>query len=312
MSQGQATTLTAPAEPAVQDRPPPWEAAETARGGNGKLRALGLLVVGAVGAVVAWDLRRRGLPDLDLNAAGEYAPHLLLAAPLLAGLGMLAGRRPPTWAGLLLGAGAWFVLGAVWSVRWLVAAGGRLLNGDDPLEFATALTWVPYTALVVLGLVVLLTVLALRAHPARTSCHTGGHRLLTLGAAFVALLGPLWVLALVPAVGLGARRPHRTAAVAWAGWVIQGVVALALAANGEIPSSGLPALVLHPDAPTAVLLGVPLLLVAAFAGALATLPAAACRVEEPLFADAPTSTIDWPDPEERGPISERYGPISER
>jgi hypothetical protein len=305
LSQGQITTLTAPAGPAVHDRSPPWEApAETARGGNGKLRVLGLVAVGTVGAVVAWDLRRRGLPELD--EAAEFAPHLLLATPLLAGLGMLAGRRPPTWAGLLLGAGAWSVLGAVWSVRWLVAAGGRLVGGsEDPLEFAKGLTWVPYTALVVLGLVVLVTVLALRAHPARTSCRTGGHRLLTFGAAAVALLGPLWVLALVPAMGLGARRPHRTAAVAWAGWVIQGVVALTLAANGEIPSSGLPALVLHPDAPTAVLLGVPLLLVAAFAGALATLPAEACRWDEPLRAYAPTSPIDWPEPEERGPLSDR-------
>ena len=280
------------------------------RHGNGRLRLLGVVTVVVIGAIVAWDLRRRGLPAL--RELGEFAPHLLLAAPLLAGLGMLAGRRPPTWAGLLVGAGTWSVLGAVWSGRWLVDAAGKLLDGSpDPKEFATGLTWVPYVALVVLGLVVLVTVLVLRGHPSRTACRTRGHQALTLVTALVALLGPLWLLALVPAMAVGLRRPHRTAAVTWAGWVVQGVVALTLAANGDIPSSGQPALLLHPDAPTTLLLCLPLVVVAALAGALATVPPAACRVDEPVEFYAPPApepaagatapgAIAWPTPNDAG------------
>lgn len=287
-----------------------WGATDVSeRRGNGRLRFLGLVTVVVIAGTVAWDLRRRGLPaPAEL---GEFAPHLLLAAPLLAGLGMLAGRRPPTWAGLLVGAGAWSVLGAVWSGRWLVDAAGRLLDGSpDPKEFATGLTWVPYTALIILGLVVLVTVLALRGHPSRTACHTRGHQALTLVTAVAALLGPLWLLALVPAMAVGLRRPHRTAAVTWAGWVVQGVAGLALAANGDIPSSGQPALVLHPDAPTTLLLSLPLVVVAALAGALATLHPAACRVDEPVElyapppppapADPARGAIAWPTPTQAG------------
>lgn len=229
-----------------------------------------------VAGVVAWDVRRRGLPAL--REVEAFAPHLLLVAPLLAGAGMLVGRRPPTWAGMLLGGGAWSLLGATWSVRWLVDAGGDVLDGRTGLRaLAEGLTWVPYVALVLLGLMVLVTVLILRGHPGRAPCHTRGHQLLTVAAALAALLGPVWALALLPAMGMGLRRPHRATAVAWAAWVMQGVAALTLAATGQIPSSGLPALVLQPSAPTVVLLGLPLLVVAGLAGALAALPAAACR-----------------------------------
>jgi hypothetical protein len=291
LSEGEASTLTAPPRPAqleIFDRARP----ESSRGpGNLGLRLFGLLTLGLVAALVVWDLRRRGLPDaVTASELEPYAPYLLLVLPLLAALGMLVAPRPIGWSGLLLGAGSWAVLGAVWSAIWLARAGRDLLRdgsgGFGP--FVSGLTWVPYTALLLFGLVILGTALVLRLHRDRTPCHSRRHQLLTLGTAVVALLGPFWVLALVPAVGLGLRRPHRAAALTWLGWLVQGAASLGIAALGQIPASGPPALVLRPSAPTVVLLCLPLLGVAVLTGALFAVRVGTCDPGHAPQAGMPT------------------------
>jgi hypothetical protein len=280
LSEGETGTLTAaPPGPAQLDLFDRALRPESSRGpGNLWLRIFGLLTAGLVAGLVVWDLRRRGVPTaITLSELEPFAPYLLLVLPLLAGLGMLVTPRPVGWSGLLLGAGSWSVLGAVWSAIWLGRSGRDLFRGSSDLgTFVSDLTWVPYTLVLLLGLAILGTALVLRLHRDRPRCRVRSHQLLTLGTAFVALLGPLWVLALVPAVGLGLRRPHRAAGLTWLGWVLQGAASLGIAALGQISASGPAAMVLRPSAPTTVLLGLPLLGVAALAGALCTLRVGSC------------------------------------